>query len=98
MYIIGDYFSIHQNENTMDLIITILIGAIAGWLASLLVKGSGSGFIVNALLGILGSFVGSWIFDQLNINLRLESALLESVLVAAAGAMVVLFVAGLFRK
>lgn len=82
----------------MDLIIAIVIGAVAGWLAGLVMKGSGYGFIVNAILGIVGSFVGTWLFSQLNINLNLGNGLIESILVAAAGAVVVLFVAGLFKK
>lgn len=82
----------------MSLIITILVGAVAGWLAGQVMKGSGYGFIVNLILGIVGSVVGNWLFAQLNWNLSLGSALLESILVAAAGAVVVLFVAGLFKR
>ncbi|HKK75582.1 MAG TPA: GlsB/YeaQ/YmgE family stress response membrane protein [Saprospiraceae bacterium] len=82
----------------MELIITIIIGAIAGWLAGQIMKGSGYGFIINAILGIVGSFVGTWAFGQLNINLNLGSAILESILVGAAGAVIVLFIAGLFKK
>ena len=82
----------------MSLIITILVGAIAGWLAGQVMKGSGYGFIVNLILGIIGSVVGNWLFTQFGINLSLGSAILDSILVAAAGAVVVLFVAGLFKR
>lgn len=82
----------------MELIVTIIIGAIAGWLAGQIMKGSGYGFIINAILGIVGSFVGTWLFGQLNINLNLGSSILEAILVGAAGAIVVLFIAGLFKK
>lgn len=82
----------------MSLLIVIIVGAIAGWLAGQVMRGKGFGFLVNLLLGILGSVVGDWIFRQLDISLQLGSALLESILVAAAGAIIVLFVAGLFSK
>lgn len=82
----------------MNLIIAIIIGAIAGWLAGLVMKGSGYGFIINAILGIVGSFVGSWLFTQLNINLALGNGIVETIIVSAIGAVVVLFVAGLFKR
>ncbi|GAB5553216.1 MAG: GlsB/YeaQ/YmgE family stress response membrane protein [Saprospiraceae bacterium] len=82
----------------MSLLITILIGAVAGWLAGQVMKGSGYGFLVNLVLGIVGSVVGNWAFTQLGWNLSLGSAILESILVAAAGAVIVLFVAGLFKR
>ena len=41
----------------------ILIGLVVGWLASLIVKGSGSGFIVNIIIGILGGVLGGWLFS-----------------------------------
>ena len=81
-----------------SLIVIILIGAVAGWLAGQVLKGSGFGFITNAILGIIGSFVGNWAFSQLGINLNLGSELIESILTAAAGAVIVLFIAGLFKR
>ena len=81
-----------------SLIVIILIGAVAGWLAGQVLKGSGFGFITNTILGIIGSFVGNWAFSQLGINLNLGSELIESILTAAAGAVIVLFIAGLFKR
>ncbi|GAA5225275.1 GlsB/YeaQ/YmgE family stress response membrane protein [Membranihabitans marinus] len=53
----------------MDLIIGLIVGGIAGWLASLLWKGKGSGLIVNIILGMLGAFVGGWIFEKLGVTI-----------------------------
>ena len=39
----------------------LLIGLVAGWIASLIVKGSGSGMLVNLIVGIIGSMLGGWI-------------------------------------
>ena len=41
---------------------TILIGALAGWLAGKIMKGGGFGALKNILLGIVGGFVGGWLF------------------------------------
>jgi uncharacterized membrane protein YeaQ/YmgE (transglycosylase-associated protein family) len=46
---------------------TIIIGLIAGWLAGLLMRGSGYGIIVDILLGLIGAVIGSWIFGALGI-------------------------------
>ena len=43
-----------------SLLITLIIGAIAGWLAGMVVKGFGFGLLGNIVIGIIGAFVGSW--------------------------------------
>ncbi|MEO0339892.1 MAG: GlsB/YeaQ/YmgE family stress response membrane protein [Bacteroidota bacterium] len=82
----------------MSLIVVIIVGAIAGWLAGQIMKGKGYGFLTNLVLGILGSVVGDYLFRELGINLNIGNGLLESIVVAAAGAVVILFVAGLFKR
>ncbi len=52
------------------LLIFLLIGAIAGWLASKLVRGSGMGFWANMGLGVVGALVGGFVFEQLGIAIR----------------------------
>ena len=49
------------------LLIRLLIGAIAGWLAGIIVKGYGFGLIGNIVVGIVGAFVGGWLFGQFGI-------------------------------
>jgi uncharacterized membrane protein YeaQ/YmgE (transglycosylase-associated protein family) len=73
----------------MEWIYIILVGAIAGWLGSFLFKGSGSGLIWNVILGVIGAIVGGWIFTKLDIQV---SGLKGSILTAAIGAFVVLWV------
>jgi uncharacterized membrane protein YeaQ/YmgE (transglycosylase-associated protein family) len=46
---------------------TIIIGLIAGWLAGLLMRGSGYGIFVDILLGLIGAVIGGWIFGALGI-------------------------------
>lgn len=80
-----------------DILATLIIGALAGWLGSVLYKGSGLGLIGNIIVGILGSFVGFWLFGLLNISLG--SGWIGSILTGAIGAVVILFLINLvFRK
>lgn len=59
-------------------------------------KGSGFGLIGNIILGIIGAVVGGWLFGVLGI--KMGSDTLGSIITAVAGAAVLLFVAGLFKK
>ncbi len=81
----------------MEIILTLLVGALAGWLGSLIYKGSGLGFLGNVLVGILGGFVGYRILGKLNINLG--TGLVGAILTGAIGAIIILFLFNLvFRK
>ena len=77
------------------LLILILVGAIAGWLAALVMKGRGLGTLGNIVIGILGAFVGTWLLAQL--GLRLGGGLLADILRAFIGAVVRLGLIGLLR-
>jgi len=80
----------------IGIILILLIGAIAGWLAGLIMKGKGMGFFVNAILGIVGAFVGSYVFSL--IGLSVGSGLFGVIITATAGAVILLFIVGLLRK
>ena len=77
------------------IVIIILIGAAAGWLGSVLFKGSGLGMIGNVIVGILGSFVGSWLLRELKVSIG-TSPIVNAILTGAIGAFVILFVVSLF--
>lgn len=49
------------------MIATLVIGLIAGWLAGILMRGSGYGIFVDILLGLIGAVIGGWIFGALGI-------------------------------
>jgi uncharacterized membrane protein YeaQ/YmgE (transglycosylase-associated protein family) len=78
------------------LIVFLLIGAIAGWLAGVILKGGGFGLIGNIVAGVIGAFVGGWLFQQLGISLG--TGIISTILTAAIGAIVVLLVVGLIRR
>ena len=80
---------------TQSIIMMVLIGSIAGWLAGL-IMGKGMGFIVNAMIGIAGAFVGSYLFDL--IGFSVGSGLIGTVMTATSGAVVLLFIASLLKK
>jgi uncharacterized membrane protein YeaQ/YmgE (transglycosylase-associated protein family) len=79
----------------MELVWFLVIGAVSGWLAGQLWKGSGFGLIGNIIAGIIGSFVGGWIAGKLGIG---GGGLLWQILVSAGGAWVVLFLVSLVKK
>ena len=81
---------------TMGLLIFLLVGAVAGWLAGQIMKGGGFGLLWNIILGIVGGVVGGWLFGKLGISAG--GGLTGSIITAVAGAVVVVFVASLFKK
>ena len=55
------------------LLIILLIGAIAGWLAGQIVQGTGFGLIADIVIGIIGAFIGNWLLPRLGIHLGVGS-------------------------
>jgi len=78
------------------IIATVLIGAIAGWLAGVILKGKGMGFIINAVVGIVGAFVGNYLFTL--IGFSVGSGLIGAIITSTAGAVVLLAIVGFLRK
>ena len=74
----------------MDILITIIIGGIIGWLGSILMKTSAQmGLLANIIVGIVGSYLGFWVAGQLNI--AAGNSIVRWV-VAVAGAMLLIFI------
>ena len=80
----------------MGIIATIIIGANAGWLGSLLYKGTSLGLLGNIVIGIVGSFVGGWLFGILGISLG--AGWVGAILTGAIGAIAILFIINLIVK
>jgi uncharacterized membrane protein YeaQ/YmgE (transglycosylase-associated protein family) len=86
-------------ENAMALealIILVIVGAIAGWLAGLIVKGVGFGLVGNIIVGIVGAFIGTWLLGYLGI--MIGGGLIASIINATIGAVILLFVIGLVKR
>jgi uncharacterized membrane protein YeaQ/YmgE (transglycosylase-associated protein family) len=78
------------------LIAWLIIGAVAGWLAGILVKGGGFGLIVDIIVGIVGAFVGGWLASELHISIG--GGFFGTIIVAVIGAVILLFVIRLIRR
>lgn len=78
------------------IIFWLIIGAVAGWLAGVLVKGGGFGLIVDIIVGIVGAFIGGWLAGVIGINLG--GGILGSLITAVIGAVILIFVVRLFKR
>jgi uncharacterized membrane protein YeaQ/YmgE (transglycosylase-associated protein family) len=81
-----------DNQNR-DLVVFALIGIIAGFLASLVV--GGDGLIRYLITGVIGAFVGGYLFRVLGVNLGIRNVLVSEIITAAIGAIVVVMLARL---
>ena len=81
----------------MDIITWIVVGLIAGSLASFVMRGSGFGIIGNILLGIVGAVVGAWGFRELAVHNPI-TGLAGTIFVAFVGAVVLLLAIHLLRR
>ncbi len=70
-----------------NVIIALLIGLVAGWLASFVVGGSGA--VQYLLSGIIGSFVGSFLLTKLGVNLGISNEYVRDTVIATIGAIIV---------
>ena len=72
------------------IIVWLIVGAIAGWLAGLLVKGGGYGLIGDIVVGIVGALIGGWLAGVLGISIG--SGLVASIITAVIGAVILLVI------
>ena len=79
-----------------SIIIMLVVGAIAGWLAGKIVQGFGFGLIWNIVIGIIGAFVGVWLLTRLGFVPF--AGFFGSIVNATIGAVVLLFIIGLIRR
>ncbi len=80
----------------MGIIAWIIVGAIAGWLAGLIVKGAGFGLLGNIVIGIVGAVVAGWLLPQLGV--RLGTGWIREIINAAIGGIIVLVILSLIRR
>ena len=79
-----------------SLLVFLIVGAIAGWLAGLIVRGAGFGLIGNIVIGIIGTLVASWLLPQLGVSLG--GSAFRDIVNATIGAVVVLVILSLVRR
>jgi len=81
-----------MNNETRGLLIFVIIGLIAGFIASLIV-GGGGGILRYLITGLIGAFVGGYLFDVLNIDLGIRNRVVSQIVTASVGAIVVIVLA-----
>ena len=89
---------------THNLIVVLVVGLVAGWLAGKIVLGTGIGIIGDIVVGVIGAFIGRWLFGQFHIGRWLAAHHLnfgfwvDAILSATLGAVVLLLVVKLVRR
>lgn len=77
----------------------LIVGAIIGWLAGIVVRGFGYGLIGNIVIGILGAIIGGWLLTSvLGVAIGTGSAIINYIVTGLIGAVVLLAILGLFRS
>ena len=78
------------------ILIILIVGAVAGWLAGQIVRGMGFGLIGNIVVGIVGAFIAGWLLPR--IGIVIGGGMLGSIINATIGAVVLLVILGLIRR
>ena len=79
------------------LIILLIIGAIAGWLAGQIMKGGGFGLVGDIIVGVVGAFIGGWLWGALHLP-GTGPWWLTSIISATVGACILLFIIRLIKR
>ena len=79
-----------------SIIIWLIVGAIAGWLAGLVVQGAGFGLVGNIVIGIIGAAVAGWLLPRLGVSLG--SGVISAIINAVIGGVIVLVILSLIRR
>lgn len=77
-------------------LVWLIVGAVAGWLAGLIVKGHGFGLVGNIVVGIVGAFLAGWLLPMVGVNLG--TGIVQSILHALIGAVILLVLIGLIKR
>jgi uncharacterized membrane protein YeaQ/YmgE (transglycosylase-associated protein family) len=82
--------------STESLLVILLVGIVAGWLAGKIVRGSGFGLLGDLVIGVVGAFIASLLFPRLGI--QLGTGIISEIVFSALGAIILLLIVGLFRR
>jgi uncharacterized membrane protein YeaQ/YmgE (transglycosylase-associated protein family) len=82
--------------DVQSLIIWLIVGAVAGWLAGMVVKGGGFGLIGDIIVGILGGLIAGWLLPQ--IGIVIGGGIVGSIIDAFIGAVILLIILRLIKR
>ncbi|MFC0181814.1 Uncharacterized membrane protein YeaQ/YmgE, transglycosylase-associated protein family [Pseudarcicella hirudinis] len=75
---------------------SLIIGGIAGWLAGIIMNGTGFGLLIDIVVGVIGSIIGSWVFGLLGIHSG--GGMIGSIIVSLVGAVILIFIIKQIKK
>jgi uncharacterized membrane protein YeaQ/YmgE (transglycosylase-associated protein family) len=82
---------------TNSIVVILVVGLIAGWLAGKIVRGSGYGIIGDIIIGIIGAFIGTWLWGVLKLPM-IANFWVSAIVVATVGACILLFILRLIKR
>lgn len=77
------------------IVIFLVIGAVAGWLAGLIMQGGGFGLIGDIIVGIIGSLIGGWLFSLIGIS---TGGLIGEIVAAVIGAIILIAIIRVIKR
>jgi len=80
----------HLSNESLIVIVIVIVGIVAGWLAGNIVRGGGYGLIGDLIVGVIGAFIGDWLLPQLRIHLG--TGMVALIVNATLGAIVLLVI------
>ncbi len=81
-----------------SLIVFLVVGLVAGWLAGKLVSGGGFGLIGDLVVGVIGAVIGGWLLPRLGIGSIVNQPIVDAIIFATIGAVILLFILRLIRR
>jgi uncharacterized membrane protein YeaQ/YmgE (transglycosylase-associated protein family) len=85
-----------DNMDAQGIIVWLIVGAIAGWLAGMVVKGGGFGLIGDIIVGIIGALIAGWLLPQ--IGIAIGGGIIAAIINAFIGAVILLIILRLIKR
>ncbi|MBS0487680.1 MAG: GlsB/YeaQ/YmgE family stress response membrane protein [Proteobacteria bacterium] len=79
-----------------SIVVFLIVGAVAGWLAGQIVRGMGFGLVGNIVVGIVGAFIAGWLLPQ--VGIVIGGGIVASIINAVIGAVILLVIIGLIKR
>ena len=84
-----------MNMSSESLLVILIVGVVAGWLAGQIVRGAGFGLLGDLLVGVIGAFIGAWLLPQLGFHLG--AGIVRAIINSTIGAVLLLLIIRLVR-
>lgn len=98
MIVLVRFITSKEKTMLMNIIVFLIVGGIAGWLAGLIIKGRGFGIIGDIIVGIIGAFIGGFILTAVGLAGLIGAGIIGAIVVALIGAIILLLIIKLIKK